>query len=248
MVRRRAVWAIAIAALVALAAQVAPAAASSADFAVAVDGPAATRVGGRVTYEVTVTNAGPQGAAPTLRFTRGHGATDTDEGSSFHTVSENASQGDCTNDAKGVICRFGVVAAGAGAKATIVHEVLDSERPKLSLQATVGPEHPDADSDPSNANDHVDVNTPIADPITIEGLPRGCLSKKVILKIELEVANASRTKVIIDGKVVETTANSKLKLKLKPGELSHGSHKLTVVAQAGKGPALAELNRKFKRC
>ena len=248
MRRRRAACAIAIAALVALAGQVTPAAASSADFALAVDGPAETRVGARASYEITVTNSGPEVAEPKLRFTRGHGATDTDQGSSLHTVSEEASQGECTNDTKGVICRLGAVPVGASAKVTVIHEVLDSERPKLSLQATVGPEHPDTDSDPNHVNDHVDVDTPIADPIKIEGLPRGCLSNKVTLKITVQVVNASRTKAIIDGKVIESTTGSKLKLKLKPEELSRGSHKLTVVAQAGNGPALAELNRKFKRC
>jgi hypothetical protein len=226
----------------------APASANTADFGIAVEPPGNVKVGGHITYELSLTNSGPQGAVPILRFTRGLGATRADQGESLHTLSETASQGTCNNDGKGVICRPGNVGAGQSVSIRIALEVFEAERPKLAVQATVEPENPAADSDPNKANDHVEITSGIPAPIAVDGLPKGCISNPVTLKIEIEVGGKSRMKAIVDGKVLGNTKKPKLTLKLKPGDFSKGSHKLSIVVQAAKGPPIATLKRKFKRC
>ena len=230
--------------------QAAPAMANSGDIGVALSAPAKVEVGQKVAYEFTVSNAGPEGIEPEFRFTKGHGATNTLQGSSLHTISQSNSSatGGCNNDGKGVICRFGNMLPGESATVTVVVEVFDRDRPKLNLQATVGPEHPEGNTDPNQANNHLDITTKIADPITVDGLPHGCLSHTTKVGIEIAVAHATKAKALVDGKVVDTTKGSKLKVKLAAGQLSHGGHKLSVVVQGHKGPPLAELERKFKRC
>jgi hypothetical protein len=232
----------------AVAGHAAPAAANSGDFAVAVDGPAKARVGGQAAYKITVTNAGPQNAAAVLRFTRGRGATSPDDGSSLHTVSEQSSQGDCNNDGKGVICRLGAIASGEAATATIGLEIFDRDRPKLPLQATVGPDAASGDLDPSHANNHVELVTKILDPILLSGLPKGCLSRPANLTVETQVGSAARTKVLVDNKVIESSQHAKLTAKLDPKGLDDGKHRLSIVVQAHKGPPVAALKRKFKSC
>ena len=56
-----------------------------------------------------ITNSGPDATEAKLRFNRGKNATaaDFDEGQSVRTVSQTASQGDCTTDSDGVICQSG---------------------------------------------------------------------------------------------------------------------------------------------
>jgi hypothetical protein len=62
------------------------------------------------------------------------------------------------------------------------------------------------------------------------------------------VGGKARTKAIVDGKVLGNTQRPKLSVKLDPRDLSRGNHKLSVVVQATKGPPIATLKRKFKRC
>jgi hypothetical protein len=232
----------------AFASQAAPATANSADFGVTVDAPTKARVGAHVSYKLTITNGGPQAASPVVRFTRGHGAGSTEAGSSLHTLSENSSQGECNNDGKGVICRLGALAPGDTATATIDLAIFDADRPKVAVQATVGPELPAEDSDPVKGNDHVDIDTKILDPILLSGLPKGCVSKPATLTVETQVGSAARTKVLVDNKVIESSQQPKLTAKLDPHGLDKGSHRLSIVVQAHKGPPTAVLRRKFKSC
>jgi hypothetical protein len=226
----------------------APAFAASADFAVTVEGPADARIGGRATYVVTLANVGPERAAPKVRFTRGRGAKTTEEGAELKTFSQSPSQGTCENDAHGVICRLGAISAGGTASAEVVVKVFDEDRPALPLQATVQPEDEVGDADPNRDNDHVELDTPILDPISIDGLPEGCASKPFTVTVKTTVANMQKLKAILDGKVLDTSSAARMSVKVKPGELSHGSHKLAVVVQGGNGPPVASLTRKFKRC
>jgi hypothetical protein len=225
-----------------------PASANTADFGVVVDPPGNAKVGGHVTYEISLTNSGPQGAAAILRFTRGLGATRADQGESLHTLSETTSKGTCNNDGKGVICRPGNVGPGETVSISVELEIFEVERPKLAVQATVEPENPVVDSDPNKVNDHVELTTAIPAPIAVKGLPNGCLSNTATLKIETEVGGKARVKAIVDGKVLGNTKKPKLNVKLDPKDLDKGKHKLSVVVQAAKGPPIATLKRKFKSC
>lgn len=250
MTKRQGGCALVLALAAAFAVDVSPAAANSGDLGVTLSAPAKVKVGQKVNYRFTVANAGPEGVEPEFRFTSGHGANTTAPTGNLHTVSESTTDGSCNNDGHGVICRFGNLLPGETATVTVVIQVFDRDWPKLSLQATVKPEHNEsgANTDPNEANDHLEVHTKIANPITVSGLPSRCLSHQATVKVELAVANASEAKATIDGKVVEKTRGSKLSVKLKPGDLEKGNHKLAVVVQGKKGPPLAELQRKFKRC
>jgi uncharacterized repeat protein (TIGR01451 family) len=246
--RRQGLCALALALTAAFALDVTPAAANSGDLGLTLSAPPKVKVGQRVTYNFTVANAGPQSVEPEFRFTSGHGATNTLPSGSVHTVSESTTKGGCNNDGHGVVCRFGFLEAGTSATVSIVVDIADRDRPKLSLQATVKPEHQDLNSDPNPANDHLDIDTRIANPITVTGLPSGCLRHKATVKIQTAVANAGETKATVDGKVADKTRGSRLSVKIEPGELDKGSHKLAVTVQGKKGPPLAELRRKFKTC
>jgi len=220
--------------------------AAQADFSVALDGPAETSVGGRATYQVVVTNAGPNREPAKVRITRGHGATTVDEGEPLRTASLDASQGTCASDPLGVICRPGAIEAGAKVKFEIVVKVFDADLPKLALQATVAPElDPSVDADA--ANDHAEVVTPVREPIAIDGIPDGCATKPFKVDVRTDVPKAKRTKLIVDGKVLATTGSSHLNATIKPKDFGRGSHRLSVVVQGGAG-SLATARRKFKSC
>src|SRR4051794_38548136 len=65
------------------------------DFGVTLAGPVETSVGGRATYEMQISNAGPDRSEAKLRFTHGQGATasDFDNGQAVRTYSQTASKG-----------------------------------------------------------------------------------------------------------------------------------------------------------
>lgn len=220
--------------------------AAQADFAVTIDGPAETSVGGRATYEIEVTNAGPDREPAKMRFTRGHDAVSVDDGGALRTASQTASQGSCGHDSLGAICRPGAIAAGGKVKFEIVVKVLGDDLPKLPVQATVAPEL-DPAVDGNRDNDHVEVVTPVREPIAIDGIPDGCATKPFKVDVKTDVPKAKKTKLIVDGKVIATSASSHLSASIKPKDLDKGSHQLSVVVQ-GAGPQLANLRRKFKTC
>jgi Domain of unknown function DUF11 len=221
--------------------------AATVDFAVTLDGPKQSSVGGVATYEMEITNAGPDREPVKLRFTKGRGATSVDEGTAIRTVSQQASEGDCGLDTLGVICRPGAISPGDKVRVTVEMKVFAEDLPKLAVQATVAPEIEPA-VDPNKANDHAEISTKVREPITLDGLPESCAKAPFTLKVSTIVPNAKRTKVIVDGKVIETSTKSKLTAKVEPKELDKGSHKLNIVVQGGSGPPLATLKRKFKTC
>jgi uncharacterized repeat protein (TIGR01451 family) len=73
--------------------------------------PAAVPIGGDITYDITVTNAGPPSAGVTLTDNLPAGV---------QLVSASPSQGSCTGGAPTVTCNLGGMAAGATATARIV--------------------------------------------------------------------------------------------------------------------------------
>jgi hypothetical protein len=219
------------------------------DFGVTLSGPKEASVEGRATYEMRITNAGPDETEPKLRFNRGKNATaaDFDEGESIRTVSQTASQGKCTTDSAGVICKPGTLAVGETIDVEVVIKVFDDYEPKLTVQATVAPELVPA-FDTNHANDHATRSTTVRPPIAVDGVPDSCARSPFKLEIQTDVPKAKKTKVLVDGKVLDTSSKNSWSLKVKPGDLDKGSHKLTVVVQGGSGGALAKLDQKFKTC
>ena len=219
------------------------------DFAVTLSGPKDASVEGRATYEMQITNSGPDATEPKLRFNRGKNATaaDFDEGKSVRTISQTASQGDCTTDSAGVICKPGTLAVGETVDVTVVMKIFDDYEPKLTVQATVAPELVPA-FDTNHANDHATKSTTVRPPIAVDGLPDNCAKSPFKLKIQTDVPKAKKTKVLVDGKVLDTSASDNLSVTVKPVDLDKGAHKLSVVVQGGSGGALAKLDERFKTC
>jgi hypothetical protein len=218
------------------------------DFAVTLKAPKETSVGGRATFAMEITNEGPDASEAKLRFNKGRGATaaDFDAGETLRTVSQTASKGDCNTDPAGVICRPGTVPVGETVKVEVVVKIFDAYIPRLGVQATVAPEF-DPRTDPDNANDHAEARTAVRAPIVVDGLPEGCATRPFILSVRTDVPKAKRTKALVDGKVLDTSAAASWTVKVKPGELDKGSHRLAIVVQGGHG-SLAKLTRKFKTC
>lgn len=229
----------------------APAAASAAgdpaDFGLALDGPASSSVGGRATYEVVVTNAGPGTEAAKVRLTRGRGATDVEQGDPLRTESSTTTQGTCFPDPKGVICRLGEIAPGEKVTIRVGVKVFDADIPKLLIQATVQPDL-ETTIDPNRENDHAELVTAVRAPITAEGLPDGCASKPFSVKVRVDVPKADQTKAIVDGKTIDTSSKPTFKFRVDTRELDKGNHSLAIVVQAKRGGPVATLKRKFKTC
>jgi hypothetical protein len=230
-----------------LPASASPARAGQADFAITLSGPSETSVGGRAIYEITVTNAGPDKEPAKLRLTRGRGATTVEEGEHLSTAGQTTSKGTCAPDPLGVICRPGALAAGDTVEVEVEVKIFDADLPKLAVQATVAPELiPAVDANP--ANDHAEVSTPVREPIAVDGLPDNCATRPFTVTVKTSIPKAKKTKVMVDGKVIDTSGASKMSVKIKPHDLDKGSHQLGVAVQGGSGPALATLQRKFKTC
>ena len=224
-------------------------ASASVDFGVTLTGPAntKTKVGAPTTYTVTVTNAGPSTESPKMRFAGGSGAVDTSTGEPVKTVSQTPTQGACKNDGFGVTCRLGEIAAGGSVTVTIVVEPLEDDVPTLDLQATTEPEKA-AVPDVNPANNHAELDTEVPKPIKVEGVPNRCTSKKIVLRVRARVGTLAKlTKVEVDGSALGSSTKNRLKVKIKPGELPTGNHKLLVVVQSS-GPPLATFKDKFKTC
>jgi hypothetical protein len=219
------------------------------DFAVALSGAGEASVGGRATYEMQITNTGPDASEGKLRFNRGKDASvaDFDEGEAVRTISATASQGKCATDSHGVVCRPGTIEVGGTVDIEVVIKIVPGYEPRVTVQATVAPELVPA-FDTNNANDHATLTTRIRAPISVDGVPDGCASRPFKLKIATDVPKAKRTKVIVDGKVLETSTSARWSVKVDPRDLDRGPHRVTVVVQGGSGGALATLSRKFKRC
>jgi hypothetical protein len=238
-------------ALVLAAVLIAPGAASAAgdpaDFGLTLDGPESSSVGGKATYEVVVTNAGPGNEAAKVRLTRGRGATDVEQGEPLRTTSSTSTHGNCFSDPKGVICRLGQIDAGDKATIRVGVKVFDSDIPKLPIQATVQPDV-DTTIDPNGANDHAELVTDVRAPITVDGIPDGCARGSFTVKVAVDVPKGDETKAIIDGRAVDTSSKPRFSFKVKAGDLDKGGHSLEIVVQAKQGPPLATLKRKFKTC
>ncbi len=217
------------------------------DFGVTLDGPSSSSVGGKATYEMVVTNAGPRNEAAKVRLTRGRGATNVEQGEPLRTQSQSTTQGTCFSDPKGVICRLGLVSPGEPVSIKVGVKVFDSDIPKLPIQATVEPDIPGT-VDPNGANDHAELVTKVRAPITVDGLPEGCARKPFSVKVKIDVPKSDLTKAIVDGKTIAKTSKSSLRFKVKTRKLSKGKHALSIVVQAKRGGPLATLKRKFKVC
>ena len=126
-------------------------------------------------------------------------------------------------------------------------KIFDSYSPKLNVQATVAPELVPL-FDTNHDNDHAVVATKVRDPIIVEGIPEKCATRPFKLNVETDVPKAKKTKVIVDGKVLDTSSAEKWSVTVTPDDLDKGSHKLSVVVQGGSGGALASLSRKFETC
>jgi len=141
------------------------------------------------------------------------------------------------------------VQPGAPVSVAVVIEVAAVDVPKLPMQATVEDDQTDNDiSDFERANNHFELITEVQQPIKLGGVPRGCASRPFSLTAKTRVVGGKRTKLVVDGKVVDTTSGSKLKAKVDPAELDGGKHDVAVVIQSSVGPPLAELEQSFKTC
>jgi hypothetical protein len=218
-----------------------------ADFGITLDGPSASSVGGRAVYEIAIGNAGPGTEAAKLRLTRGHGATNVEDGEPLRTFSQSTSQGSCFTDKLGVICRVGEVAPGDTVRIEVTVKVLNSDIPKLPVQVTVQPDL-ETTVDPNPANDHLELVTEVRAPITVDGLPDNCAKTPFTLSVVIDVPKAKQTKAIVDGKAIESSGKAKFSVKIDPRDLDHGNHSLSIVVQPAKGPPVATLKRKFKTC
>ena len=219
------------------------------DFGVTVTGPATAKakVGSQTTYTVAVTNTGPGTESPHMRLTGGSGATDASSGDPVKVLDIEFSQGTCKDDGFGATCRLGDIAPGATATVTVVVEPLERDVPSLDLQATVEPEKA-AVVDANTANDHVELDTEVPEPIKIEGVPNRCTSSRFVIRVRARVGTLAKlTKLEIDNKVLGSSTKNRLKVKVDPDDIGPGSHKLSVVVQSS-GPPLATFKDKFKTC
>jgi hypothetical protein len=232
---------------VAIAPGAASAAGDPADFGLTLDGPQSSSVGGNANYTVVITNDGPGTEAAKMRLTRGHGATNVEQGEPLRTTSSTSTQGTCFPDKKGVICRVGDIKPGDTVRIQIGLKVFDSDIPKLPIQATVQPDL-DTTVDPDPGNDHAELVTQVRAPITVDGLPDTCAKGAFKVKVAVDVPKASSTKAIVDGKTLATSKRAKFSFKVDPKKLDKGKHSLNIVVQAHKGGPLATLKRKFKTC
>ena len=219
------------------------------DFGVTVTGPAKAKakVGSETTYTVVVTNAGPGTEGAHVRLAGGKGATDAETGDPVKVLSIDNTQGSCKDDGFGATCRLGDIAPGATATVTVVIEPLERDVPNLDLQATVEPEKA-AVVDANPANDHVELDTEVPEPIKIEGVPNRCTSNKFVIRVRARVGTLAKlTKLEVDNKVLGSSTKNRLKVKVKPDDIGPGTHKLSVVVQSS-GPPLATFKDKFKTC
>jgi hypothetical protein len=233
--------------LAALVPQSATAATANADFGVTLTGATKAKLGEEVTYNIVVTNSGPDAESPKLRLAGGAGATDTSSGDPIKSVSEAPSQGTCKNDGFGVTCRLGDVAPGASATVAVVARILGRDLPAMDVQATVEPEKAGT-ADANAANNHVELVTPIPKPIKIQGVPNRCTSANFTVRVRTTVEGAKATKLIVDSKTLGSTAKNRLKVKVKAGDLPTGNHTLSVIVQPQAGPPLTKDSVKFKTC
>jgi uncharacterized repeat protein (TIGR01451 family) len=126
---------------------------ASADLAIAMsDAPDPVFTGGRLTYSITVTNAGPDGAAG-VAFTDALPA-----GVSF--FSATSSQGVCAQATNTVTCNLGNLASAATATVTLAVEVTAAAGTTLSNTATVSTTTPD----PVSNNNSQTVTTQVTEP------------------------------------------------------------------------------------
>jgi hypothetical protein len=219
------------------------------DFGVTVTGPptAKAKVGSETTYTVAVTNAGPDTEGAHVRLTGGKGASDAETGEPVKVLSVDATQGSCKDDGFGATCRLGDIAPGATATVTVVIEPLERDVPNLDLQATVDPERA-AVVDASAANNHVELDTEVPEPIKIEGVPNRCTSNAFVIRVRARVGTLAKlTKLEVDNKVLGSSTKNRLKVKVNPDDIGPGNHKLSVVVQSS-GPPLATLKDSFKTC
>jgi uncharacterized repeat protein (TIGR01451 family) len=108
-----------------------------ADLSIVKTGPAFVQSGGSITYQITVSNAGPADATNvTMNDPLPAGET---------LISVTASQGSCGN---AVICNLGTIVSGGSATVTIVANVTAASGSTLTNTATVSADQPD--SNPAN--------------------------------------------------------------------------------------------------
>jgi hypothetical protein len=234
-------------AAIAIAPGAASAAGEPADFGLTLDGPASSSVGGKAIYTVVLTNAGPGTEAAKMRLTRGHGATDVEQGDPLRTTSSTSTQGTCFPDKKGVICRVGEIKPGDTVKIVVGVKVFDADIPKLAIQATVQPDLATT-TDPGADNNHAEVVTSVRAPIAAEGVPESCAKGPFTVKVRVDVPKGDLTRVIVDGKTVETSSKDSFSAKIDTKKLDKGNHTLQVVVAANRGGPLATLRQKFKTC
>lgn len=230
-----------------------PAAAQSsryADLGVTISGPSSARVNQETTYELTVSNAGPGDAPAKVEF--GYGDLVDSSGSSviwyrLDVVSATSPQGTCQIKYTAT-CKLSHIAPGGTATMTVVIRAPDLLGDDLELLATVEVNEVGGASDTNSDNNHFEALVAIEKPIKIAGLPRGCASKSFVLKVKSTVVDAKRTKVIVDGKALASSAKPKLKAKVDLEKLRGTKHEVDVVVQDTSGPPLAKQGASFRTC
>ncbi len=137
----------------------------NADLSVSVSGPASVSEGGTVTYNISVTNAGPSGASAVV-------LTDTLP-SNLSYKSAKVSQGTISVSGGVVTFSAGTVASGGTFTASVT--ALVTEDGSTSDTATVSSSSPD----PNSANNSANVTTSFAEPAIVVSAPIHTTSRKL---------------------------------------------------------------------
>ncbi len=137
----------------------------SADLAVSASAPPSANEGDNITYTVTVTNNGPNGAT-------GVSLADT-LAANLRFVGATTTQGSFTQSGGAVTFNFGDIALGATVTATVTAQALEDG--SLSDSASVS----STSADPISANNSASASTTVAEPPIVVSAPTTTTSKKV---------------------------------------------------------------------
>ncbi len=217
---------------------------AKADFAVSITGPISVRTNEDAPFEIVVSNGGPDAANGKFQFGGGSG------GGVYTGVDIVSAQpppdGSCKITGL-LVCQVGRVAPGASATVTAVVRPFAGFDGLFDVQAEI--ELDEATVDSTVGNNEAVASVPVVPAIKLGGLPRGCASKPFKLRVTSTVANAGKTKVLVDDKVLIASSKPKLKPKVNLAKLEGRKHEVEVIVQdpAG-GPKLASESASFKTC
>ena len=219
--------------------------APQADLAVTVTGPPTVRVHEDTTYQITVTNNGPDDAPAKVQFSGDGGAPNISY--KIDIVSAQPPPGQTCKLTFELVCKLGRLDPGAAATVTVI--VRPNPETTFVVQANAEIDEVGGASDINSANDYATASSQVVKPIKIAGVPRRCASKPFPLKVKSTVANAGKIKLIVDDRVLASTKKAKLKAKVKPAKLEGSKHEIEVVVQDDDGgPFLASKKASFKTC